>query len=193
MISRIFGILAFSALIFTVSTERLPAAGGAPEALIQAASAEVFKAAADSSPQAAFRRVLKERMDLPALASFSLGKYLKKMPKAQMAEYRQLMEDNIVALFAKRATSFRGEKMSIQRVTPRGEKEFIVKTKVQFASGDNKSINWRVAERGGTLRIFDVNVDGIWLAILQRDAFVGTIDKANGDVNALLAALKKGT
>lgn len=191
MTSRLFGMLAVSALVFLVSAAPIRAAGAA-EALIQATAKEVFMAAADASPDTAFRRVLKQRMDLQALASFSLGKYVKQMPAADMDEYRQLMEDNIVSLFARRAASFRGEKVTIHRVTPRGEKEFIVKTSVQFSGGDNRSISWRVVDRGDSHRILDISVDGIWLAILQREVFVGTIDKAKGDVNALLAVLKKG-
>ncbi len=191
MVSHNLRALSLSLLIVITVPLQLLAAESAPEALVRAVTEKLFSAAGHTSPQVAFRSLLKQHLDLPALASFSLGKYVKQLPPERGGEYRQLMEDNIVALFAKRAKSFRGDDMKIERVTPRGTNEFVIKTKVHFATGENKPISWRIAKRGDAYKVLDVNVDGIWLALLQRDAFVGAIDKAKGDVNALMTFLKK--
>ncbi|MGE0239865.1 MAG: ABC transporter substrate-binding protein, partial [Parvibaculaceae bacterium] len=45
--------------------------------------------------------------------------------------------------------------------------------------------------RGGSFRIFDVNVDGIWLASTQKTNFVSVLKKNKGDISALLDYLRK--
>jgi phospholipid transport system substrate-binding protein len=45
--------------------------------------------------------------------------------------------------------------------------------------------------RGDGFRIFDVNVDGIWLASTQKTNFVAVLKKNNGQMSALLDYLRK--
>ena len=49
----------------------------------------------------------------------------------------------------------------------------------------------RLVKRGDSFRIFDVNVDGIWLASTQKTNFVAVLKKNNGQITALLDYLRK--
>ena len=51
-------------------------------------------------------------------------------------------------------------------------------------------VTWRLVKRGNGFRIFDVNVDGIWLASTQKTNFVSVLKKNNGKMSALLDYLR---
>ena len=66
----------------------------------------------------------------------------------------------------------------------------LVKSKVNYSGGKTVPVTWRIVKRGGGYKIFDVNVDGIWLATTQKTNFVTVLKKNKGDINALLAYLR---
>jgi phospholipid transport system substrate-binding protein len=66
----------------------------------------------------------------------------------------------------------------------------VVNSKLSSANGD-RPVTWRLVKRGGGYRIFDVNVEGIWLASTQKTNFTSVLQKNNGNVDALIAYLKQ--
>jgi phospholipid transport system substrate-binding protein len=60
-----------------------------------------------------------------------------------------------------------------------------------MGGGASMPVTWRLVKRGGGYRIFDVNVDGIWLASTQKTNFVSVLKKNNGEMSALLDYLRK--
>src|SRR5439155_16733207 len=67
----------------------------------------------------------------------------------------------------------------------------LVRSVLNFGGGNGVPVTWRLVKRGGGYRIFDVNVDGIWLASTQKTNFVSVLKKNNGKMSALLDYLRQ--
>lgn len=147
-------------------------------------------AAANSGSSAQFRSVLRQHADIPSIALFSLGQYRKNLGSSQRQEYFQLVEQYISGVFASHSGKLKGQKLVVT-----GSREVkdsvVVDSRLTSASGSSTAVTWRLVKRGGGYRIFDVNVQGIWLASTQKTNFTSVLQKNNGDVDALLAYLRQ--
>jgi len=178
-----------TASLMAASAIAVPAfAASAAEAYVSNVGNSVL-AAARSNSVAKFRQLLRANADIPAIALFSLGAYRKNLTKAAQNEYFKLVEGYIANVFTTHAAQMAGEKLEVVGSQATGD-SVLVKSKVTFSDGRTVPVTWRITKRGGGYKIFDVNVDGIWLATTQKTNFVTVLKKNKGDINALLAYLR---
>jgi phospholipid transport system substrate-binding protein len=175
-------------LLAAVTPFRPASAASGAEAYVSSVGNSVL-AAARAKSVAKFRSLLRANADIRAIALFSLGAYRKNLKKAQESEYVSLVEAYISSVFAQNAAKLAGEDLTIVSSKDVGD-SVLVKSKLQYAGGRSVPVTWRVVKRGGGYKIFDVNVDGIWLATTQKTNFVSVLKKSNGDIDALLAYLR---
>lgn len=174
---------------FALTTAVTPAlAADAAEAYVKSV-AEGVLAAARTRSVGRFRTLLKANADIPAIALFSLGSYRKNLQPDQRAEYFRLVEGFIAGVFADNASKLAGQSIVTNGSQNTGD-SVLVKSQVKFGGGGTMPVTWRLTKRGG-YKIFDVNVDGIWLASTQKTNFTSVLKKNKGDINALLAYLKR--
>jgi phospholipid transport system substrate-binding protein len=181
------GLLALVGVAFALPP--LPAqAATSAEAYVSKVGARVI-AAANSGSVAQFRSVLKQNADISAIALFSLGQYRKNLKSGQRQEYFGLVEKYISNVFAQHSSKLKGQSLEVT-----GSREVkdsvVVESKLQ-GGGSSTPVVWRLVKRGGGYRIFDVNIQGIWLATTQKTNFTSVLQKNDGDVDALLAYLRK--
>jgi phospholipid transport system substrate-binding protein len=181
--------------IFSVAM--LPLALGATSA-IAAAPAENYVssvgngvlAAARSNSVGQFRSLLKVNADIPAIAIYSLGPYRSSLTPDVQSEYFGLVEAYISKIFASHAKSLAGEKLTVIGSRDAGD-SMIVRSQVAFSGGRSVPVTWRLVKRGGGFRVFDVNVDGVWLASTQKTNFTTVLKKSGGKMSALLDYLRQ--
>lgn len=146
-------------------------------------------AAANAGSSSQFRSVLRQHADIPSIALFSLGQYRKNLSSSQRQEYFRLVEQYISSLFSTHAGKLKGQKLVVT-----GSREVkdsvVVNSRLSSSKGDTP-VTWRLVKKGGGYRIFDVNVEGIWLASTQKTNFTSVLQKNNGSVDALLAYLRQ--
>ena len=147
-------------------------------------------AAARARSTSQFRSLLKANADIPAIALYSLGSYRKNLVKGQQAQYFQLVEGFIARVFADNAGKLAGQTIDIRGSQDAGD-SVIVKSQIKYGGGGTTPVSWRLVKRGGSYRIFDVNVDGIWLAATQKTNFTTVLKKNKGDIAALMAYLQR--
>ncbi len=147
-------------------------------------------AAARAGSVSAFRSLMQRNAAIPTIAIYSLGPYRKKLPASRKKEYYALVTRYIAWVFSKHSSKLAGR--SIKAISSREKgKSVIVKSKLQYASGKTSNVTWRLIKRGGSFKIFDINVQGIWLAGTQKTDFTSVLRQNNGDINALFSYLKK--
>jgi len=147
-------------------------------------------AAARAGSVSSFRSLMQRNAAIPRIAIYSLGPYRKKLPAGRAREFYRLVTGNIAGVFAR--YSKRLAARSIKAVSSRNRgREVIVKSKLQYASGKTSNVTWRLIKQGSSFKIFDVNVQGIWLAGIQKTDFTSVLRRNNGDINALFSYLKK--
>ena len=146
--------------------------------------------AANSGSVDRFKSLLRQNADIPSIALFSLGQYRKNLPEGSKAEYYKLVENSISSVFAAHTNKLAGKSLTVSgsRSAP---DSVIVASRLEQAGGRAIPVLWRVVKRGGGFKIFDVNVDGVWLANTQKTSFTSVLQRNNGSVEALMAHLRQ--
>ena len=169
----------------------------APSLVLAASAAENYVskvgngviAAARANSVGQFRSLLRANADIAAIAIYSLGPYRKSLTNDVKAEYYRLVESYIARVFQQNAKKLAGQGLEVRGTKDAGD-SVLVRSVLNMGGGGSMPVTWRLVKRGGGYRIFDVNVDGIWLASTQKTNFVSVLKKNNGDMAALLEYLR---
>lgn len=138
-----------------------------------------------------FRVLLNQHVDMPRIGRFVLAANWKRANAAQQAEYQKLFSDYVIAAYAGRLKDYTESQISIKNITAMEKSEFIVSTLITNPKNPKPvQVDWRLRETGGVLRILDMTIEGISMALTQRSEFAAIIQQNNGDINALLARLR---
>jgi phospholipid transport system substrate-binding protein len=197
----LFAPLAFAVTLLSASlAATLPAAAKdeAAEAFVNTVSARAIdiisdKGASRAERETAFGKLLDETADMPKIAGFALGQYIRLPTPEQKTEYLGLVRDFVVKVYVTRLSDYHNEKLVITGSKAKGDNQAIVDSQINFTNGREpvKVTWWLVKDGSGAYKIFDVNVVGIWLAQEQRSSFTSVIANHGGDFNALLEHLKQ--
>lgn len=177
-------------LLFATSIQFSPATAATPaEKFVERVGNSVL-AAARAGSVSSFRSVMSRNAAISTIAIYSLGPYRKKLPASRKREYYALVKNHISGVFAKHSKKLAGRSVKALSSRTKG-RSVIVKSKVAFSSGKKSNVTWRLIKRGNSYKIFDINVQGIWLASTQKTDFTSVLRRSNGDINALFSYLKK--
>ncbi|MBL4863726.1 MAG: ABC transporter substrate-binding protein [Rhodobiaceae bacterium] len=139
--------------------------------------------------EAAFRVLFVGNMDVPRIGAFALGQYVRTPTPEQKTEYLRLVENFIVKVYATRLSDYTNQVFNILSSQPKGNRgtEVIVTSQIEFATGRAPvPVEWWLLRDGGSFKVFDVKVVGIWMAQEQRSSFISVIRNHNGDFDSLL-------
>jgi len=137
-----------------------------------------------------FRKILHQTFELKLIARFALGRFWRRASKAQQIEYIALFEEFIVKAYAARFADYKGENFIVGKVRNINERDNLVQSEVVLANGRKIMVHWRVRS-GKALKIIDVLIEGVSMAITQRDQFAAIINQNGGKIDGLLSALHK--
>ncbi len=183
-------------LVITANLSK-PAAAEGPDSFIRVMGQEAIDSLTSTElskdeRQDRFRAILKRSFDIRVIARFALGRYWRRASKPQRKEYVQLFEDFIVQAYATRFEGYAGGGFEVGRMRPINDKERLVLSRILLDDGRKIPVHWRV--RGiEKYRVIDVVVEGVSMAITQRDEFSAIINQHGGKVDGLLVALRKKT
>ena len=139
-----------------------------------------------------FRELLSKGVDLQRVGRFVLGPNWRRANPEQQAEYQALFSDYVIAAYAGRLKDYTQAKYKISKTAPAGENETIVNT--LFVHPENPEpvhVDWRLRkEEDGSLRVIDLTIEGISMALTQRSEFAAIIHQNNGDIGALIERLR---
>ncbi|MBT5413069.1 MAG: ABC transporter substrate-binding protein [Rhodospirillaceae bacterium] len=141
-----------------------------------------------------FREILSEGFDVPAIAAFCMKQYWRKATPEQRDRYVSLFTDLIVQTYSSRLKSiYNGETLSVRQVVADGKNGAMVQSEIKSPNAGDSSVrvDWRVRRPNDDYKIVDVLVEGISMAITQRDEFVAVIQSKGGDIDAFLDTLQE--
>ncbi len=138
--------------------------------------------------EAKVRALLREGLDLKLLGRFVLGKWWRRATPEQRAEYQRLFAEYLTQTYARRLAAYKGEKFTITETRPIAETDAIVLTTIARPSGPPLKAGWRVRAKNGTHKIVDVVVEGVSMAVAQRQEFASLT--ARDGMAGLLEALR---
>jgi phospholipid transport system substrate-binding protein len=146
----------------------------------------------DEQRQNGFRTILNRTFEVPLIARFTLGRYWRRASEVQQKEYVRLFEDFIVLAYAARFKDYRGEAFTVGKVREINERDALVQSLLVLKDGRKIVVYWRVRGKSEP-KIIDVIVEGVSMAITQRDEFSAIINQNGGKIDGLLTALRKKT
>lgn len=195
-LSAFFPALALALALLCGDARAMPASD--PSALVNQLVGQAISAITDTqaSPQdreAKFRDLLTAGFDVPRISRFVLGRYWNASTDAQRQQFGQLFEDWIVHTYSAQFTSYSGEK--VQVTGTRAESDTTTVVLSQFVSTNGAppaKVEWHVRDEGnGDYKVVDVSVEGVSMALTQRDEIAAVADRNGGSVEGLNQAMQQ--
>jgi phospholipid transport system substrate-binding protein len=142
--------------------------------------------------KAAFRALVEEVADVPRITRFVLGKFARQIDDQDLAAFSDVFRDYAIGEYERRLGDYAGETLVVTGSTDRRPGDSVVHTQVRGGNqADPLPVNWRVLTAAdGDMRVVDVEVYGVWLAINQRDEIVTIIENNRGRVSAATRLLQ---
>lgn len=141
---------------------------------------------------ARFRALFGETFDVPLIARFVLGRYWRQASEAERTEYVRLFDELVVQTYVRRFNEFNTARIRVLSTSkPNEDNDVIVAVEGTLANKPSVRLDVRVRQTGNDYRIIDVAIEGVSMAITQRDEFASVIQRGGGRVEALLANLRE--
>lgn len=144
-----------------------------------------------SQKEEEFRKLLNRNFDMDTIGRFALGRNWKVANKAQKNEYLRLFEDLVVRVYASRFNDYKGEDFNVVSYKDTGKKDVTVTSYIVPNSGSKVQVDWRVRNKNGRYKVIDVVIEGVSMSLTQRSDFSSVIQRGGGNVEVLLAHLRK--
>ncbi|HEV2303224.1 MAG TPA: ABC transporter substrate-binding protein [Stellaceae bacterium] len=149
--------------------------------------------ASRSVRQARFRELFQANFDEPVIARFVLGRYWRVATPTEQRQFQKLFEDYVVIAYAARLSNYGGEVFKVIG-DQRDGNGFVVASEIARPNGDPPlRIDWRLVSDNGALKIADVVVEGVSMAVTQRSEFASVIARNGGSVGGLLTLMREKT
>jgi phospholipid transport system substrate-binding protein len=198
MLSRRSLIAAFTAVAALVALGMPARADANTEArafiqkLADAAMTTVaVKGLADEERAQRFRTLFVDTFDLPEIGKLVLGRYWRVATPAQQQEFLILFEDIQVYTWTRRFKDYSGEMLEITAIAPEGETDMLVDSRIKRERLEPVNVNWRLRKHADGFKVLDIKVEGASMAFTHRAEYTSVIQGAGGQVEGLLAAMRK--
>jgi len=137
-----------------------------------------------------FRVLFADAFDIPAVSRFVLARSWRRADETQRDEFVQLFEDVIVYTWSRRFGEYQGQTIEVRGTTPDGDTGVVVESAIVDGSGQSIGVQWRLREREAGLKIVDVVIEGVSMAITYRQDYASVI-RQNGGLAGLMSELRK--
>ena len=137
-----------------------------------------------------FRALFNDGFDIPAISRFVLARNWRTASNTEQQEFISVFENVIVATWSRRFSEYSGQTIKVLSSTPDGDSGTLVDTVIVDTTGQNIAVQWRLRQREDGLRIVDVIVEGVSMAITYRQDYASAI-RQQGGLEGLLTQLRK--
>lgn len=138
-----------------------------------------------------FREILETKFNLKAIGKFVLGRYWKQASPEEKKRFLELFKETTVASYATRFKDFTSEKFEILGSRSEADKGVMVSSQIVRPSGQTIPIDWKIFEKNGEIRIYDVILEGISMGITQRSEYASIIQQGGGTIQTINTALEE--
>lgn len=136
-----------------------------------------------------FRTILETQFNLKAIGKFVLGRYWKQATDEEKQTFLNLFKETTVATYASRFKDYTSEKFEIRGCHVEPDGGVTVSSQIMRPNGQTIPISWKIFEKKGEMKVYDVILEGISMGITQRSEFSSVIQKGGGNLEALNKAL----
>jgi phospholipid transport system substrate-binding protein len=127
--------------------------------------------------------------DMKRIADFTLGQYRRGASPADLAAFDAAFQTYAVAVYQSYFAKYAGQTMKVTGSQARAVDDFIVATALIDPSDHSGQapleVDFRVRTDTGRPVVTDFSVEGIWLALEERDQFTSFLGQNNGNITSL--------
>jgi phospholipid transport system substrate-binding protein len=145
----------------------------------------------DQERASQFRAILETRFNLKAIGKFVLGRYWKQASDEEKRKFLELFKETTVASYATRFKDYTSEEFDVLGSRVEADGGITVLSQIIRPSGQIIPIDWKIFEKNGEIRIYDVILEGISMGITQRSEYASVIQQGDGTIGTINKALKK--
>lgn len=139
--------------------------------------------------EASFRNLLRNGFELDFIGRFTLGRHARSLTPDQQADFREAFSEFILKTYARRLSAYSGEVFTVTGAQPAGEHDALVSSRIDRPGGAPALMaDWRVRNFSGAYKVVDVVVQGVSMALTQRQEFASVIGSSG--INGLIAQLR---
>jgi phospholipid transport system substrate-binding protein len=165
-------------------------AGGEPSTFVEKLATGSISALESKAPPADKRRALgtlvAESFALAVIAEQLLGERWAEMAPAMRADFIAALRRLIVAETIQRFRDYRPGSFRVVGRRAIGGGDELVGTRFHRASGAERDVQWRVANRGGRWVIVDVLEFGASMTIAKRDEYRAVLRRPQATIQTLI-------
>ena len=194
-ISRLAAAAAAIALtapgLVTMMSGQAAAADQDPAAqVIQRTADELVRIKADAAREAAIMRLLQAEFDLNYMARSALATHWDQATPEQRERFLKVQASAEAHAYAQRFAQYAGQRLTVTRVSPRGNGVSLVDSTLDQSNGEPVAIQWEVHNDGPRPRVVDVKVGGVSMVLTRRSEYNSYIRTHGGQVEPLIAELE---
>lgn len=141
---------------------------------------------AAKAPQ--LRQIMEMRAALPQIARFSAGRAWTEMNADQQRRFSDAFANYLASVYARRFEEYSGQQVTVGRVVDAGNKGLLVQSSVS-GSGQPVVVEWLVSDRGGSVQIADIVIEGVSMLLSQREEIANMLASRGNDIEQLIQAL----
>jgi phospholipid transport system substrate-binding protein len=151
--------------------------------------------ASEAERERQFRVLFEQAFDLPAIARFVLGPYWRTASEEQRQEFIRLFENYVIHAYTVRFNAYAGQQLKVVGARPEGDNGALVQSEIALPNSNQPpvKVDWRVSKIGDGHKITDVTVEGVSMALTERQEFASVIQRGGGQIDALLKLLREKT
>ncbi len=138
-----------------------------------------------------FQEILEKSFNVNAGGKFVLGRYWKQATPEQKKHFLNLFKATTVASYATRFKDYTSQKFEITGSRPESDGGVTVLSRIIRPKGAPISIDWKIFESNGEMRIYDVVLEGISMSVTLRSEYAAVIQQGGGNIQVLINALEQ--
>lgn len=190
--SFLTGLTASAALVPAAPLWALNEAGAS--ALISSLVTDINKVIASGKAENAmfreFERIFKRYSDTSYIAAYALGVDARRASAAQKRNFSKTFQGYISRKYGKRFREFIGGSLEVKSVK-RVKKWYEVNTTAFLQGQAPFEVTFLVSDRSGKDLFFNMYIEGVNLLLTERTEIGAILDSNKGDIDAMIAELKR--
>ena len=135
--------------------------------------------------------ILRQDFDLPRIARYVLGRYWTSASADERANFTRLFEQWVVQTYGARLSRYSQETVTVTGTRPENGADAVVTSAIVHPSGPPTHVAWRVSGQPGSYRIVDIDVEGVSMALTEREEIAAVIERSGRTVTALNRSLEE--
>lgn len=162
--------------------------------LVDAVVSDINRVIASGKPVSVmisdFERIFTRYADVNIIARSTLGADANRISSSQMAAFTKAFRGYIARKYGKRFNEFVGGRIEVNSV--KAVKSWHEVKSTAYLRGESPfEVSFLVSDRSGKDLFFDMIIEGISMRLSERTEVGAMLDRRNGDINAMIADLKK--